>query len=374
VGRISDDDLRVMSTASNVYDREVAAELLAAREKLRELEPRPLREGDLFETPMGNIFTAPQPGYLAAHRIVRVPIPSAAAPPAEPENVKFEYTHNMMEPAPPQQPAPALNPITFIEGVRVKHEGTDETSVEVKVSLGEWPEGPPRDGKLRRWRRTVGCGKDETVVEDVDEDCERRIDVVRQDSYQRESRRVQHLERKIQAQRAEILRLGAREKAAGKPQHPLPAEEWARNPIEAAEAQEWRRLLNETRNLRMPAPTEKFTAPFQGVVSVSAPPPCGHLYDQRVQAGDRIVVPAGASVEFTPTPVTADLSEKDELRAAADARIDKHGRIDATKHWLGRAWVEEDRPLRAALRAIVESSCEVDTVRKAALALIGGGP
>jgi len=61
----------------------MASELLAARERLRELEPRPLREGDLFETPMGNIFTAPQPGYLAAHRIVRVPIPSAAAPPAE---------------------------------------------------------------------------------------------------------------------------------------------------------------------------------------------------------------------------------------------------------------------------------------------------
>jgi hypothetical protein len=43
----------------------------------------------------------------------------------------------------------------------------------------------------------------------------------------------------------------------------------------------------------------------------------------------------------------------------------------ASEHWLGRAWIETERPQAAALRSIVESSSEVDTVRKAALALLG---
>jgi len=171
-------DMYFSTRAPVMRHEEIASavrELLAAREKLREMEPRPLRRGDEWtvrdgdlvagENPLGEIIWSDadfseedgeeRGNYIAraGSRIVRVPIPSAAAPPADVKDGDFVFAseaerqahlsdvreaHDFMRkrggldetmrglPAPPQQPEKAR---AFAVGDRVRVRTTNGTKV-----------------------------------------------------------------------------------------------------------------------------------------------------------------------------------------------------------------------------------------------------
>jgi hypothetical protein len=87
---------------------------------------------------------------------------------------------------------------------------------------------------------------------------------------------------------------------------------------------------------------------------------CAELEPRPLVAGD-LYVPADRHDS------SADVVFNEHEAHATYRMLQEEGRRRAADH-IDRVHIA---PLRAALRSIVESSCEVDSVRKAALALIG---